>query len=430
LSEVGLLGGLALLPIVVALLRHRDQTALLFALISITTVCLGGLLHVLSEDHTRVAVLCVLALLSLAALLPRRLAVEPLLNGLRRSRTAGRLVGALLPSIILLGGCEALAQMAVKAGIVALQLPIVTVMKQGSEDWRYAHIVADDKREPDPVLLWRSRPVQPFTSQGFLGPEVEVPKPEGVFRVICYGDSNTEGGKQGAWPRFLQDDLREALGDGGPRVEVLNAGTAGYSSYQGLMRFEQEVEEYEPDLVLVSFGWNDLPMSVDRPDRAYRPPVAVIANLQRFLLRYSSYRLLMTRLRALRSPGPRRTRRPRVSLPSYLDNMRQFARIARNNGAQVMLLTRPHRATVENLEKRRGWRRNVPVYNQALLSLAREEGLRVFDARKYMATHYPSQFVDECHFTKGGHRLLAARLATEILAVSPELSRGAASRGL
>lgn len=38
---------------------------------------------------------------------------------------------------------------------------------------------------------------------------------------------------------------------------MLYVGVVGYSSHQGLLRFREEAGTYEPDLVLVSFGWND-----------------------------------------------------------------------------------------------------------------------------------------------------------------------------
>lgn len=61
---------------------------------------------------------------------------------------------------------------------------------------------------------------------------------------------------------------------------MLNAGVAGYSSYQGLLRFKQEVARYEPDLIFVSFGFNDLPPAIGEPDNYFKPPPYLIVSLQ------------------------------------------------------------------------------------------------------------------------------------------------------
>ena len=44
---------------------------------------------------------------------------------------------------------------------------------------------------------------QPFNAQRFKGPLAEVPKPADVYRVMCYGDSLTDGPPRGGWPSWL-----------------------------------------------------------------------------------------------------------------------------------------------------------------------------------------------------------------------------------
>lgn len=101
------------------------------------------------------------------------------------------------------------------------------------------------------------RVVQRINAQGFRGPEVEVPKPEGVRRVLCVGDSHTfgEGVEDGdTWPRILEGLLRAAHGAG---IEVVNAGVAGYDTVQEARWLELLLARVEPDLVLVQFFVND-----------------------------------------------------------------------------------------------------------------------------------------------------------------------------
>jgi lysophospholipase L1-like esterase len=74
--------------------------------------------------------------------------------------------------------------------------------------------------------------------------------------------------------------------------EVINAGVAGYSSWQGVQRFLQEWETYQPDMVLVSFGWNDLPQALGHPDEAYKPDSAVVPAIRRAMIPYRSYQVI------------------------------------------------------------------------------------------------------------------------------------------
>ena len=135
------------------------------------------------------------------------------------------------------------------------------------------------------MLLWRPVTHGPFNSQRFKGPLAELPKPPDVYRVMCYGDSLTDGPPRGGWPSWLHRLFSEQSPAPGRRTEVLNAGVAGYSSHQGLLRFLQEVDHYQPDLVLVSFGWNDAAEAIGQPDKTFKIPPWPLIVSQRALVR-------------------------------------------------------------------------------------------------------------------------------------------------
>jgi len=273
-------------------------------------------------------------------------------------RSPARVRGLLLlTSVVLtLGGVEYLAKGLTKIGVLTFDQPMRTMVPEGTEDWRLAHITADRFREADPVLFWRPIAAPPYTRQRFKGPEVEQPKPPGVIRIICYGDSNTDGPSRGSWPEQFQAVL-EAHGSLAWKYEVLNAGVAGYSSYQGLLRFRSQVEAFEPDLVFVSFGWNDLAPALGAPDRMFVPPPRWRIGLRRLLLQYRSYLVARRHLWSPRGPAGNTSRDPRVDLDDYIENMRGFARLAREHGAEIVFLTRPHRVPPEVLaDADGGWR--------------------------------------------------------------------------
>ena len=90
----------------------------------------------------------------------------------------------------------------------------------------------------------------------------------------------------------------------GRRFEVLNAGVAGYSSHQGVLRFLQEVDRYQPDLVLVSFGWNDAAEAIGQPDKTFKIPPWPVVVCQRALVRYRAYLVLMYYTQKWRAEPP------------------------------------------------------------------------------------------------------------------------------
>jgi lysophospholipase L1-like esterase len=274
-------------------------------------------------------------------------------------------------------------------------------------------------REPDPELFWKPVAHSPYNAQRFKGPLMAVSKPQGVFRILCYGDSNTDGPDQGSWPEVLQEVLNRHRALPGRRYEVVNAGVGGYSSRQGMLRFQQEGKTYQPDLVIVSFGWNDVASAVGHADHEFQPSWLRV-HLMRWLFKSRLYLVLVGNIPAMRASAIDHTlpETARVPMPQYLANMERFANLARQRGGTAVFLTRPHREPTATLSQAPPWRGKVPSYNAALRGWAVERRLPLFDVEALFDHLGAAYFTDECHFTKSGHRTLAEALASE-------LSRGA-----
>ncbi|MFO0701275.1 MAG: SGNH/GDSL hydrolase family protein [Nitrospira sp.] len=94
-----------------------------------------------------------------------------------------------------------------------------------------------------------------INSKGFIGPEFEDKKPEGVYRIFTLGDSCTFGGD---WDVSYAAFLGKRLSAGQKEFEVINAGIEGYNSEYALGRLRDDILQYSPDLVTIYIGWNDL----------------------------------------------------------------------------------------------------------------------------------------------------------------------------
>src|SRR5262245_15153417 len=140
---------------------------------------------------------------------------------------------------------------------------------------RYGHFRRNQVacfHEYDPVLPFRNRRSTSFpgdgveiNSLGIRGPEIHDPKPPGLWRVICLGDSCTFGPAH-PYPQVLQSMLDERAPGA---FEIINAGVIGYTSLHGLKWLERDLARLHPDVVTLYFGWNDMWREKDSAVRAW-----------------------------------------------------------------------------------------------------------------------------------------------------------------
>jgi len=100
-------------------------------------------------------------------------------------------------------------------------------------------------------------------AHGFRDEEVELPKPDGVYRILCIGGSTTKEGLRNdyTYPAILERLLQERLGTA--CVEVFNCGVDAQDAL-GRQAVIEDLLTLDPDLV-VHYGFvNDVLLLVDR----------------------------------------------------------------------------------------------------------------------------------------------------------------------
>jgi len=97
--------------------------------------------------------------------------------------------------------------------------------------------------------------------------------PLSVSRIVCFGDSLTWGVGAGEGSDY-PSRLAEMIG-----IEVINSGVSGNTTAQGLARLEDDVLSYEPDVVLITLGGNDLKNRLN-VDTARANLVSIIQRIQ------------------------------------------------------------------------------------------------------------------------------------------------------
>ena len=95
--------------------------------------------------------------------------------------------------------------------------------------------------------------------EGFRGPEITKDKPENTFRVFVVGGSSTLGVgvlDNETSSAYLQEEYNKA--GLGFNVEVINAGISSAWSATETSMIKERLVNYDPDLIIVYDGWNDL----------------------------------------------------------------------------------------------------------------------------------------------------------------------------
>ena len=110
--------------------------------------------------------------------------------------------------------------------------------------------------------------------------DVVIPKRKGLTRILFLGDSCTFGylmEDQDSFVARTEQELHRS--DRSHAFECINAGVPGYTAFQCWRRLETEGFDYQPDLVVVQFGWNGSSVWDGRSDpehyraqRASTPP--------------------------------------------------------------------------------------------------------------------------------------------------------------
>jgi lysophospholipase L1-like esterase len=298
---------------------------------------------------------------------------------------------------------------------------------------------ADDKvgavtYEGDPLLGWRlkanltdhwwdytmfSTNEQHFRHRAPIGR-----KGSDTLRIICLGDSITFGYRVPlsfpqnpqsyvrselpyAW--LLEDKLKKLYP--GKKIEAIAMAVPGYTSHQGLAWLKRDIDWLEPDIVTVSYGWNDTDTR-ELPDKVTLTTdrLKVIA---RWLIAHSQAAIYATRwVQSIRSNKPANQPRiiqPRVSQEDYVDNTIAIAKLGREHGAKVIIIGQQYRDAVTHPPQAR----LISVYRKALATASQAadfDFLLIPELTEDSGNANEKLFGEIVHPNAAGHELIATRL--------------------
>lgn len=118
--------------------------------------------------------------------------------------------------------------------------------------------------ERDPYFDYTGKPGQygdkTINSKGFIStPEIELEKDENTIRVVFLGGSSTAGTgvnltDNETWPLKAVELLKKEY----PNIDYINAAHGGYSTFESYGRLWSRLRFFNPDIIVVYHGWNDM----------------------------------------------------------------------------------------------------------------------------------------------------------------------------
>jgi len=115
-----------------------------------------------------------------------------------------------------------------------------------------------------------------YNSEGFRGPEFLKEKPNNTYRIFVLGGSTTFGDGNDdneTWPYYLQEIFDVV--DLSYNIEVINAGTSSAWSGSETKMIREKILGYNPDMLMIYDGWNDVRMQLGEPQgRIANPEMA------------------------------------------------------------------------------------------------------------------------------------------------------------
>ena len=261
---------------------------------------------------------------------------------------------------------------------------------------------------------------------GFRGPEISLRKPKGTYRIACIGGSSTYGhgptSEATTWPRRLETKLRRNYP--GVRIQVINCGTSGYSTFENMINLPLRIVDFEPDLVIVYQSINDVHCGV-KPGKykrdnthwraVFRLPVK--SDLEKLLehsMTYLVYRWLFTRAMDMGDlaattivnydSGYMPDRWHPEEIECFRRNLRCIIAVAREFGAEVLLSTQ---ACFEKHLTLESERRSMRIHAGVIHELKKKYGTYFVDNASWkLMPQERDLYTNNVHLTdKGTDRL-------------------------
>ena len=270
-----------------------------------------------------------------------------------------------------------------------------------------------------------------INSLGYRGPYFAKKKDSNIFRIVTMGGSTTAGMHENTltYPRILERMLNQSKTKK-KYFQVINAGMWGHNTCQIKTRFQNEIVDLKPDLLILMSGWNDI--------NKFRS--AEITNSRQYceshhplLIKSNIFRLLRLEIIELvkKTNSELGFNVLKKNLGLYENNLREITEKTKEKNIKLILMGLPgvyEKNPVKNFKDYVQFvnmnTRELTYRQKALLSTSE---IKIKLAREYPHASYVDNglsinipgkkdfFFDPVHPTGSGNRLMAFKLLEPII---------------
>ena len=190
--------------------------------------------------------------------------------------------------------------------------------------------------------MWAAEPdFGKGNSDGYQGTRLPVERTPDVKRILFLGDSCTNSGPD-HYPEKVVEKLAEKYGI---KAEALIAGVGGYTSFQGVLYFEESLK-FKPDVVVAYFGWNDHWISYGgEPDNEFEGFSGLNLFTDKTIGRLRTYQLIHYLVYPPKNADSKDhediLKRLRVPPGYYADNIKRMVGLAARNDMEIYFVIAP-----------------------------------------------------------------------------------------
>lgn len=273
-------------------------------------------------------------------------------------------------------------------------------------------------------------------SIGFRGPEVEIPKPKGVYRIATIGGSTTYTIAVKDWhndfARQLEKELQSKYNY--DKIEVVNVGLGGWNSWESLINLEFKVLDLDPDLIVIYHGVNDVHARLVDPlyykgdnsgrRRFWGPKEDVLvifrSTFVRLVTGLNPWRGISSfvDVQTLSAANETHVETLQKNRPVYFErNLRNMIAIAREHNVNVLLATWAYSNQLNDYTSTSHYEMGIAENNEVVVNVGLAHDVSVFD----FAVEMPK---DKIYWADGRHlNEEGARLKGELFAKFIYLNR-------